>query len=714
MSRYRVLLLPFIFALLAAAVCRAEEADEKNVVLEPVTVTANKREEDIQEVPSSITVIDAIDMDDALINSFNTLADHVPNFHFYDWGANSHNFVFMRGIGAVHNEPAVGVYLDGVGLFETGMFNYPLYDAERIEVLRGPQGTLYGRNALGGVVNIITREPGNETVVEGSAGVGNYGMLESNFFLSVPVVEDKVFLSASGFAKKRDGYQENTSAGFTGDEGDHNKGFGGRVKMLMTPHDNLELIFHLDGQKLNGGSYPVRRMTDWAATGLPADDPHTYSHNYEENKAESNTWGSSFSVKWDTLHGSLASITGLRMWDNVEINDQDFSPLDVTHFQHDISQQQYSQELRFASHDGSPFRWLAGAYGFYRDKTEDDTQFFDSAAALFGAVPGTVTNTVSDYKNYGFALFGEATYTVFGDVDLTAGLRYERETSDYGRKGKTFVPGPGWTVTPARELDAAFDAILPKFSFAWRVTDAIMPYATAARGFRSGGFNSQAPSAAQYEFAPEYTWNYELGVKSQWWSGRATLNLAAYYIDIEDQQLSFVMPLGSSKTYVTNAGESNSRGVEVESQVRVLDGLDFIVNASYSHTEFEKYSDSVSGDNYKGNTLPMAPVYDFNLALQYRDTSFFSDDANIGLFARVDLIGVGTIYWDAANSLEQKPYELVNCNFGVEGEHLDFNIWVKNIFDVEYTEMSFQRSVFPVLGQDGPPRTLGATLSFRF
>ncbi|WP_158269740.1 TonB-dependent receptor [Desulfonatronum sp. SC1] len=693
--------------------------DKGEVALDTIVVTAEKREENVQEVPASISVLSEFAIENAGVNSVESLSHQIPNFTFSGWGANSHNFAFMRGIGAVKHEPAVGFQVDGVGYSDLGMFNYPLFDLERIEVLRGPQGTLYGRNTLAGVVNIITKKPDNELSATLNAGAGNHGLLESSAQVNAPIVRDKLFLRVSGFAKGRDGYQENTAFGFLGKEGDHFNGRGARMRMAFLPTEDLEVSLNLDGQTQRTGAYPLRRMTPWAAAGLPADEPWTYSHNFE-SKAESDLWGTSLNIDWDLPFARLTSISAYRSWDNLEINDQDFSPLDITHFRKDIDSRQYSQELRLASpDDGSPFKWLGGLYLFKRDKTVDDTQFFDSQAALFGMTPGLSANTRGKFKDTSHALFGQVTRTFFDSLDFTAGLRYEHEKNILELSRGTSMSGADIRQAFTSRHESSGDALSPKFSVAWRTWEGVMPYVSAARGYRSGGFNHIAPSADKVRFNPEYSWNYELGVKSRWLEDRLLVNLAGYYITLDDQQLTFVMPEGSASTYVENAGSSTSRGVEVETMFKAFTGLDLNAGFALNKATFKTYADPTDGTDYKGKDLPLAPTYNYNLGVQYRAPSFrpislMGREHKLNFFARADLVGMGRFYWDAANELRQSPYELVNFRVGLQSEHLDLYFWMKNAFDAEYQVVSLQRPNLPVFGQDGDPRTFGVALTLRF
>lgn len=711
--------LVWVLLLLVSPFSDAFAAEATERAPNTVYVTAEKREENIQEVPGSISALSGLYLEDAGIGTLEKLSHHVPNFVFSGWGANSHNFAFMRGIGAVHNEPAIGFNIDGVGYFDTGMFNFPLYDVERVEVLRGPQGTLYGRNSLAGVVNIITRKPDNRLSATVSGGAGDHGLLETSASVSAPLIQDSLYLRMSGFAKSRDGFQRNTNPDGLGKEGDHVDAKGGRLKLIYAPCDDLEIALNLDGQTQKTGAYPLRRMTSWPVFGLPADAPWTYSHNVE-NKAESDLWGASLHLDWDLPFGRLTSITAYRSWDNLEINDQDFSPLDITRFRSEIDSEQVTQELRLASVEGSePFKWLVGAYLFNSDKTTNGIQFFDSQAALFGLMPGLSQAARSKVTDSGYAWFGQLTRTFFDQLDVTGGLRYEYHKNKYRYDNETFLSGVSLGALPTNRGSDSGDILLPKVSIAWRAGVHLMPYASVARGYRSGGFNHNAPSAASVRFGPEYTWNYELGLKTSWFNDRLLVNLAGYYITLDNQQVTLVMPVGSSGTYVDNAGAGESRGLELETRIKVLPGLDLMGGFSVNKATFSSYQDGESGADYKGNRFPIAPSYQYNLAAQYRSDAISSVDLfgrkhEVNLVVRGDLMGMGDFYWDAGNALRQKAYELVNFRVGLESDHVDLHLWLDNAFDTVYQIASLQRPNLPVFGQDGAPRTLGVTLTARF
>lgn len=333
--------------------------------------------------------------------------------------------------------------------------------------------------------------------------------------------------------------------------------------------------------------------------------------------------------------------------------------------------------------------------------------------------PGLSANTRGKFKDTSHALFGQVTRTLFDSLDLTAGLRYEHEKNVLELRQGTAMNGANIGRMPTSRHESSGDALSPKFSVAWRARGGVMPYISAARGYRSGGFNHIAPSADKVRFDPEYSWNYELGVKSRWLDERLLVNLAGYYITLDDQQLTFVMPEGSASTYVENAGSSTSRGVEVEAMFKAFSGLDLNAGFALNKASFKTYADPTTGIDYEGKELPMAPNYNYNLGIQYRSPSFrpitlFGSEHVLNFFARADLMGVGRFYWDAANELRQSPYELVNFRVGLQSEHLDLSFWIKNAFDAEYQIVSLQRPNLPVFGQDGDPRTFGVALTLRF
>lgn len=659
--------------------------------LESMSVTAQKREENVQDVPMSIDVFSGMQLEDANVNNTSDLVRLSPNvFMKNNLGE---NVVVIRGIssfGTSMFSPA-GYYVDDISYPLHYMHNAELYDVERVEILKGPQGTLYGRNSESGVINVITRKPGNEFMGKVYGEYGSYNTFRTGLNLSGPVVDNKLFLGVAAQYKVSDGYMENLST--NDDKAADLNHKNARATLRWQPSDRWDLSLvadmmdnddHGTYRNLNGPHqtppYKVRNDTD------------------EYNKENGN--GQNLRVKYKGDGFDFISITGLQHYSKEYVNDGDNwdNPADKREYQMEYEDRLFSQELRFSSPaDSGPFEWLAGLYGF-SEKT--DTNFaYDMISSGF-----VWLNPVAEIDTTGYAAFGQATYTFFDKLHLTGGLRFDHQELDADSVDNTNMS----SVSKNME----FNEILPMFSVSYDITDSAMAYTRVAKGFMAGGFNyGLSPIYPNITYDPEYTWNYEVGVKTSWLEDRLKVSLAVFYIDIEDKQ-SRELDTVNMVNIITNAASAHSKGLELEFQARPMRGLDIFGGFGYTDSQFDDFTTTemisrtqVVQRDYSGNHLPFAPQYTYNLGAQYRNP--------IGIFARIDLFGTGKFYGDYANTAKQDAYQLVNLRLGYEGGHFDVMFWCKNLFDQEY--LTYVMPVGPYdVGVDGPPRTIGVTLNYRF
>lgn len=682
-----------------------DSVQEESLQLEPMVVTAEKRSEDVQDIPASITAFSETRIEDARITTIQDFSQMVPNMFISNWGFRGNSFVFVRGIGAVNNDPAVGFYVDDVNYMDARVFDANLFDIERIEVLRGPQGTLYGRNSLAGVVNIVTRKPDNVFRVGLDQTFGNYDLLRTNVSMRTPLVDDTLFLGVAGGLETRDGYSRND---YLGRDVDDRDSLNGRMHLRWTPTDELDVTYSLDGERLRDGVFPLATLDDVRR------NPHHVAYDYEGRNHRDHV-GTSLRVAYDAPWFRLTSISAYRHFDDVADNDQDFTiyPLFTAH--QEIDDGQFSQELRFASlDDGSDFKWLTGLYGFSAKKKHKLTMSFAPNVMLPDMALDRKTR--SDLTTRGAAIFGQGTYTLFDRLDLTAGLRYDYEKSSMDHV--MTMESNGMNLGGA-SLDESkhSDVWLPKFQLSYRWTPDFMTYAGISRGYRSGGFNTGHLEPGDASFDPEYSWNYEVGVKSAWLDNRLTLNAAAFYIDLRDQQVVQLLP--SADTIIRNAGKSRSMGFEVESLALLSQGLSLEAGLGVTSAEYVTYEDPLAGMDYAKKTTPLAPEYTYNLAMQYRrpileEFSLFGHQSPLSVFVRAEVNGIGPFYWNDANTLKQDAYHLVNMSLGLETENFDLVLWARNIFDTKYELVAFEFPGSDPLGQAGDPLTFGVTLRARF
>ncbi|ADK84495.1 TonB-dependent receptor [Desulfarculus baarsii DSM 2075] len=687
-----------LLAIMASAIAWAGPAmaQEAAMDLEPVVVTAEKRQTTLQDVPASISVFSEADIKDARIQTIQDLSRLTPNMYIANWGIRGTSYVFVRGVGSINNEPAIGYYVDDVGYMDARAFDANLFDIERIEVLRGPQGALYGRNSLAGVINIITKKPDNQTRAGAELTAGNYNNYQAGAHVAAPLVEDKLFLRMAGYFETRDGYTEND---FLDQDVDHHQSFNGRAQMRWTPSDKLDISANIEGESVDDGAFPLGRLADLQR------NPHHVAYDHE-GKYKRDAFGPSLRVVYDAPWFQLTSITAYRDFDDSAANDQDFTIYPLITAYEDIADRQFTQELRFASPESdSALKWLVGLYGFNKDKTHHLNLNFAPDLLLPGM--SVDRDTDSDLTTNGMAVFGQTTYTLFKKLDLTVGLRYDYENNDIHH---VLSMSSGEMNLGSNKVDASENngAWLPKFQVAYHWTPRLMTYAGVARGYRSGGFNTAYADESDIRFDPEYSWNYEVGLKTAWFENRLIVNAALFYIDLQDQQVVQLLP--SADTAIRNAGQSRSMGMELELRALLCQGLTLDAGFGYTDAEYTDYRDPLAGADYSGNKAVLAPEYTYNLALEYRRGISAAWDA----FLRAELNGVGPFYWNDANTLKQDPYQLVNLSLGFEREAFDLVLWARNLFDENYEAVAFEFPGSDPVGQSGDPLTFGATVRVRF
>ena len=677
-----------------------EEKSPEEYGLETMTVTAQKREENVQDVPMSISVFSDIQLEDAGIKDTLDLTRFTPNV--YVRHDTAQNKIVIRGItsfiASLHS-PA-GFYVDDVNFPLIYMHNPKLFDIERVEVLKGPQGTLYGRNSESGVINIITKQPDNELQgkIFGEYGIydtehGNVDSYRTGGSISGPLIKDKLYLGLAGQWENSDGFMKNEY----NDDNEAGKidRINGRATLRWTPTDRWDISLIADAMDTDDNQGYMRFLD-----GLFETDRHAINWDGEYYWEQEGN-GQNLRVKHEGDAFNLLSVTGRRGYEEKIATDIDMSPFPIMgSYTFKDENELLSQEVRiFSPSSHGPFEWLAGIYGFKEEVDIDILNFFG--------------DRITDIDIKGYAVFGQGTYTFFDRLHLTAGLRYDYIDLE-GDQTYKFIDMMGNPQSIDFGKDCDNDEFLPKFSIAYDFTDNIMTYASVSKGYLAGGYHyTQATSEENFTYDPEYTWNYEIGAKTSWLNNKVIANLSAFYIDIKDKQVSEFDPI-LIVPEITNAAEAHSMGVELELQARPIQGLGLFAGFGYTEakiddwtaTEMDMMTYQFVTYDYEDKYLPDAPEYTYNLGVQYRHLS--------GFFGRVDLLGTGSFYHDAKNRVKEDSYELVNLRLGYEREHFDIIFWCKNLFDEEYETVRFEWAGAGVGGMDGEPRMFGATVTYRF
>ncbi|MGD1908239.1 MAG: TonB-dependent receptor domain-containing protein [Leptolyngbyaceae cyanobacterium] len=645
-----------------------------------VVVTAEKTPEAAQDVPISLTVLTEQDIEDADISSFADIAANTPNFSTFSAGGNRTFLTYsIRGLSnaSVLNRDAVAFYVDDIPYANGNFLNTNLPDLERVEILRGPQSTLYGRSSIGGVVNVVTRRPTNEFEFNGAGSYGNFDDLNVQAGVSGPLVEDELFVRLSGSYGSRDGYISNPF--LNGDLGGQ-AGGNGRAQLLWTPSEDWEILI----------TAAFDEYRDGASTFVPLNaDP---SEANRDNPGFNDLTANSQALRVSYQHPAFrfTSITARRYARNQEESDIDFSTVDELALQGDANSTLFSQEFRLQSPEGSDlWDWLLGGY------FESRSFNIDSGIAITGV---GLNLTESESDNQTLAFFGQTSYRLTEALTLTAGLRYESNTSTLERLDRSFtsVGGPTFPTGSIDTIGNDSDAWLPRFALEYRFSPEIMAYGSITRGYRPAGVNFQAQVADAVPFNAERSWNYEVGVKTSWLGDRLGVNLAIFHNEIDDFQVTFFNPAVNA-SFVSNAGASIT-GAELEVRATPIDGLDIIAGLGIVEGSLTNLTNPFTGVTSNASELLAAPDLTYNLAIQYRDPS--------GLFGRLELVGSGTTVFDEENTITQAPFALVNARLGYEFDHYGVYLFGNNLFNTDYITSGFTGGAGSVVNY-GVPATYG-------
>jgi iron complex outermembrane receptor protein len=651
---------------------------QETTQLETMTVTANKTDEDVQEVSASITAISGDTVTDLGMDSIYDVASFTPNFMLFENGVAGANAPSMRGMYAdIHSHSvAAGMYIDGVPILDGMGYDLELLDVERIEVLKGPQGTLYGKSTEAGVVNVITRQPDDDftTAISGQLGLDN--KRKAVLSASGPILKDKLYFGISALHDQKDGWVERVGSDSTIDDTERNYG---NAKLRLTPSPALDITLKGAYLKYDNGQPHMNLTADGAGMyGLdpPADrqtDPSFEGYDKRE------TYSGSLNVAWDLtpdLH--LTATTAYRKIDWDGGMDYDFSPPELLHFINNNRMSTLSQEIRIDAAWPS-VTWVAGVYGD-KDKVVSDYR-------IESMIPEMATSVNDDQlKGTSGSAFAHINVPIGDRLAVLGGLRYDYQE-------KTFD-----SADQGIALEDDWHQLSPKIGAEYRLTSSSKAYATVAKGYLSGGFNAYAYEPEYITYDEEKLWSYEIGVKNTFFDNRLMFNTALFHMDIDDAQVHEM--IDAARSYTTNAAKATSQGVELEMAAVPVRGLKLFAGVGYSKAEFDEFKDA-AGD-YQGNKKPYAPEYTFNIGVQYR--SLF------GFYWAANMTGYGDMYTDKANTDKRDAYELVNLKIGYEADHFDVYLYGENIFDETYDTV-FEDGFYVVYSE---PARAGVQVTYRF
>lgn len=664
---------------------------QESLVLEEVIVTARKREENLQEVPDSITAFTEVQIDEHRMEVIDDAINYTPNAYIVNDQDAATNIVTIRGIGTNRNLAASVAYVvDGVILPDSDAFTADLSDVERIEVLKGPQGALYGRNAIGGVISLTTRRPGEEVESQFKAGYGNGDTVDLFGAIGGPIGSEGLFGRLTVKYHNTDGLIDNQYNGQSLDYDETTKVTG---RLIWEANENLTLDLRASWFDQDGGAAWFSTTDVLGTTGgeLTEEMAHILPNQNDTSLSQREISDISLVVDWSTGAGTFSSITAYDKIDFFFKQDLDYNPFTLAN---DTRQQRntqgVSQEFRFTSSDDRRLRYIAGAYYQNTNRDLDTSTNLDFCFLI--PLPGCPTppgqesgiltflplNTLQgDFDQW--AVFGQAAYDITEQLELTVALRYDRDE----RTQHDLLSG--------RTDSATFDDWQPKISLAWQSRDNLMLYGTYAEGYKSGAFNPPPPDGALFPLVVEQEGSdqYELGMKSTWLDNRVLLNAAVFYTDYSDVQI-FQLDLSTGGQVAINANEAEIKGGELEFVALPAEGWELSASYGYNNAEFTDFNDTGLFD---GNKLPNAPESTLNLGVRYAHALA----GNRSLVTRLDYRRNGKIYYAEDNLIYQPAFDTVDALLSLEGTQWTVSLWGKNIFDERYVTSAFSRLTSPLI-----------------
>ncbi len=733
--------------------------------IEEIVVTSRKREESLQDAPLSVTAFSAPMLEARGVTSFNDLNNFAPNIELNNGrvdGGGSVAQLYIRGVGqedySFPNDPGVGVYLDGVYVSRSSGGDFGFMDIERVEVLRGPQGTLYGKNTIGGAINVITRKPQPEQEFRAEATYGRFDRIDFMASANVPITET-LFARINGMTRSREGYGED----FTGDDLRREDKSAVRAQLLAQPDSDLEILFQAEfsRQRATGAVGAMRQFFDDGGAGIVSlvnqfqapgeaaefglqppfdtfgpqwinlinETEEFRSGGASETRDNNEIWGVSLTVDYSWGDIDIKSISAYR---NVTIDvqrDGDHTPFQVVQVGVDEETEAYSQELQFSSTAfGDRMPWL---FGLYYIREEGFNSFRAPLVPGVTEAIGLDISLLTDtrLKTDSFAAFGETTYYITEDLGLTFGARYAWERKEYTYKLDRIFSGI--TIIPSVTNSDIYREFLPKAGLEYSLNEDVLLYATAARGFKSGGYNPRTltPGTQPQPFGPESIWTYEVGMKSSWWDGRATLNLAAFWSRYKDIQLIAVTDVAIDSdgdgindtttvdTSINNAGSGRIYGGEVELTVRPSQAFLFNLGLGLLETEYTDLGQSVidAGTASLDNEFLQSPKLTLNAGAEYT----FDLENGGAVILHGDVAYKSKIYRSVQNfpDLVTDPYAIANTRvtYVAPSDNWEIAFFITNLTDKIYLANGVDvRGLGYSEGYYNRPREWGVTVKARF
>ena len=755
----------FLTLLLAAGIginCSAED-DIKDTVRvcdldELIIVSQPKEHFKLRQQPISSTVFSASDFDLMGCRDIKSMSSFVPSFAMPDYGSRLTSSIYIRGIGSRINNPAVGIYVDGMPLVSKNAFNFHVYEMERADVLRGPQGTIYGQNTEGGLVRLYTKNPmtSQGTSVRMTAATHNDYDIEFGHYSKL---NNKLAMSFGGFYSNFGGCFDNQN---TGEPADKMSEAGGRVRLMYNPTHRIKLDYLADYQyvRQNGFAYGVMNKE----TGETAEPSSTYDGNYRRNM-----FNTALKADFNLDFAKLYLVTSYQYLKDYMLMDQDYLPEDYMHLTQRQHMNAVTEEITLK---GKHKKWnyVTGVFGSYKWlKTEAPVFFGDAftdniADKIVSMMPDGAKMKLDlnvpglfHTPEYNLAVFHESSIEVLPRLTATLGLRYdyshvkaEYQTNALASMDVTvfgFNKKGSVNMVIDNESSDSYGRLLPKFGLTYKIDDnGSNVYASVSRGYRAGGFNIQMFSdilqtkvmqnakkamsgdvkieltPEEYvnvektiSYKPEESTNFEIGAHLDLFDHKLRADISAYYMTVKDMQLSVMAGNYGFGRMMVNAGESYSTGAEVALSGSAFNGhFDWMANYGLTYAVFKEY-DAQEGVSYKDNKVPYVPMHTVGGVMSYRFDIHDSFVKNIKISA--DVNAAGKTWWDAANTYSQDFYAILGARAEVNMGKITAALWGKNLTDNEYNTFAVGSAAagnMQYFAQQGRPIQFGMDLKFNF
>lgn len=706
----------------------AGAADDATGIVDEIIVTAQRRSENKQDVPITLTVIDGDYIEAARVQSVQDIVARTPGFGF-DTYPQSEPRLSIRGVGSssrgAGGDPSTAIFIDEIYYGRPAAITFETYDVERVEVLKGPQGTLFGRNVAGGAVSVVTTPPDiNNFEAAAEASYGNYNRTDVAGFVNAPLSEGKAAMRLTGTYRRHDGYVDRVLDGEKlGDLDDLDSKYA-RLQFALEPNENFRVNLKGDYLRERGGGPGNRVILDLGDGGLSGMFAPTSERNQNaatfHGQQDRDTWGIRAEAEVDLSFASLRYLGSYRELEYTSYYDFDGAPpvdpelffgieggnTEKTDF--------YSNELQLRSLPSSNVSWVVGLYQYRADTFRDGPTFLtvNDDVAIFDIVTQDGT---TDSK----AIYADASLPITDTVNIFGGVRYTEDKKSIFSMGDTNSPGDFYTIgdedTPgfyATNASDSWEAFTWRGGTNWKITPDMMVYASVARGFKSGGFQdtpqNSFDTAASYD--PEYATNFEIGQRGAFLNGAMIWNNSVYFTDYDDLQTRIPTGFG----FRGDNASAEIYGLESELNLR-FGRVKIAATYAYTHaryTEFATFEDDEPRD-YSGNQLTRVPEHKFTIGPSYEFALTSGATVDVG----VDYAYEGKIYDDHSNLPPEirDPTSFIDARavFKASSEQWSFALWGKNLGNE--TTATYQGVFGGVLfGAYNPPRTYGATVSFNW